>query len=82
MISLVTRALCRRRINIMAKKKFVVVHPKHYMRVDGKMAHIETGAEISMEEKDAKSLLKQGKILAVGASKKVNVGAKAEKPEE
>ena len=58
----------------MAKKKFVVTHPKLYMKVDGRMAHIETGAEISLEEKEAKSLETQGKILAVGAKKTVKVG--------
>jgi len=62
----------------MAKKTFIVAHPKHYMKVKGKMTHIETGVEITMEEKDAKSLVKQGKILAVGVKKKVTVDGKAE----
>ena len=60
----------------MAKKTFIVAHPKHYMKVKGKMINIEKGTEVTMEEKDAKSLVKQGKLLAVGAKKKVAVGDK------
>tara|TARA_R110002051_G_scaffold324424_2_gene421619 strand:+ start:20517 stop:20699 length:183 start_codon:yes stop_codon:yes gene_type:complete len=57
----------------MAKKTFIVTHPKLYMKVDGKLAHIETGTELSMEENSAKSLLTQGKILVKASGKKVNV---------
>ena len=68
----------------MANKKFVVTHPKLYMKdaKTGKMAHIEKGTEISIDAGHAKSLEKQGKILVVGAGKKVNVGSKAEKTEK
>jgi hypothetical protein len=58
----------------MAKKKFIVTHPKLYMKVEGKLAHVETDTEIQLEEKEAKSLLIQGKILAVGTKKTVKVG--------
>lgn len=65
----------------MAKKTFVVTHPKHYMKVKGKMIHIEKGTEITLEEKAAESLVKQGKILVTGSRKKVSVGDKVEAPE-
>lgn len=64
----------------MAKKTFVVTHPKLYMRVDGKMTQVENGTEVSMDAKSAASLLKQGKILAKGSGKKVNIEDEA--PEE
>ncbi len=62
----------------MAKKTFIVAHPKLCLKVEGskKMARMEKGSEITLEEKDAKSLVKQGKILAVGVKKKVAVGTK------
>lgn len=64
----------------MAKKVFIVTHPKLSMKLEGskKMARIEQGSEITLEEKDAKSLVKQGKILALGARKKVKVGGNTE----
>ena len=62
----------------MAKRAFVVTHPKLYMKVEGKLAHVETGTEVSLDEKHAESLLKQGKVLVKGEGKKVEVGAKAE----
>ena len=58
----------------MAKKTFIVTHPKLYMKVGGKLAHIETGTEVEMEEKQAASLLKQGKVLVTGQGKKVELG--------
>jgi len=62
----------------MAKKTFIVAHPKHYMKVKGKMIHVEKGTEITLEEKDAKSLVKQEKILVSGSKKKLAVGDKVE----
>jgi len=56
--------------------KFIVAHPKLYMNVDGKMAHVSKGTELAMDDKDAKSLLSKGKILAKGSGKKVDVGSK------
>lgn len=63
----------------MAKKTFVVTHPKLYMKVKGKLAHVEKGTEVSMEETDAKSLVHQGKILVKGEGKKVTIESKTEK---
>lgn len=60
----------------MTKKTFVVTHPKLYMKVEGKLAHIENGTEVSLDEKHAASLLKQGKVLVKGQGKKVDVGDK------
>jgi len=62
----------------MAKKTFVVTHPKLSMKVDGKLKHVKPGTEFSMDEKNAASLLKQGKILVKGQGKKVEVGGKEE----
>lgn len=59
----------------MANRSFVVTHPKLYMKVEGKLAHVEKGTEVSLEEKHAASLLKQGKVLVKGEGKKVEVGS-------
>jgi hypothetical protein len=58
----------------MAKKTFVVTHPKLYLKVDGKLKQIKPGTELSMDAKSAASLLKQGKILEKGQEKKVEIG--------
>jgi hypothetical protein len=63
----------------MAKKTFVVTHPNLYLKVDGKLKRIKKDSELLMEPKNAASLVKQGKILAKGQSKAVEVGSK-EKP--
>lgn len=60
----------------MAKKIFIVTHPKLYMKVKGKTVLMPKDTELSMEPKDAKSLIKQGKILVKGEGKKVEVGTK------
>lgn len=64
----------------MAKKTFIVNHPKQYLRVNGKLQAVKLGSEVSMEEKHAESLCKQGKLLAKGKAKQFSAGpsAKAE----
>jgi len=59
----------------MAKKQFIVGHPNQYLKVDGKLARVKKGTEVTMEEKHAASLVKQGKLLVKGEGKKVNVGS-------
>jgi len=59
----------------MVKKTFIVTHPKLYMMVKGKLAHVEKGTELSMDEKHAQSLIDQGKVLVKGQGKKVDVGS-------
>lgn len=66
----------------MAKKTFIVTHPKLYMKVKGKLAHVETGTEVSLDEKYAESLLKQKKVLVKGQGKKVDVGANEDANED
>jgi len=63
----------------MAKKTFVVTHPKLYMKVKGRLAHVEKGTEVSLDEKHAESLLKQGKVLVQGKNKTVDVGGSEKK---
>lgn len=58
----------------MAKKTFIVTHPKLYMKVKGRLTHVETGTEVSLDEKHVESLLKQGKVLVKGQGKKVDIG--------
>ena len=48
---------------------YVVVHPKLYLRVNGKMQSMEKDSEISLPEKAAKSLVEAGKIIAKGKAK-------------
>ena len=65
----------------MAKKTFVVTHPNLYLKVDGKLKRIKPGSELSMDPKNAESLVKQKKILVKGQAKAVEVGDK-EKAED
>jgi hypothetical protein len=65
----------------MAKKTFIVGHPNQYLKVDGKLARVKKGTEVTMEEKHAASLVKQGKLLVKGQNKAVDVGGET-KPEE
>lgn len=60
----------------MAKKTFVVTHPKLYMSVDGKLKHVTKGTEVSIDEKQASSLLAQKKVLVKGQGKTVDIGEK------
>lgn len=62
----------------MAKKTFVVTHPKLYLKVEDekgnkKLALIAKGTEVTMDAKKAESLVKQGKILVKGSGKKVTI---------
>ena len=62
----------------MAKKTFVVTHPKLYLKVEDekgnkKLALIAKGTEVTMDAKKAASLVKQGKILVKGSGKKVTI---------
>lgn len=61
----------------MSKKQFVVAHPKLYLKVEGKMACVEKGTEISLDEKQSASLLKQKKILVKGSGQTANISDKA-----
>ncbi len=60
----------------MAKKTFIVAHPKLMLSVNGKLEQMELGAPVSMEAKNAASLVKQGKLLAQGSKEAVDVGEK------
>jgi len=66
----------------MAKKLFVVAHPKLTLKVDGKMKRMVKDSEITMDEKHAQSLLKQGKLLVKGENKPVTVGGKESKKKD
>jgi len=57
----------------MAKKTFIVGHPKQFLKVDGKLKHVVKGTEVTMDEKHAASLVKQGKLLVKGSGKKVDI---------
>ena len=59
----------------MAKKKYLVVHPKLSLPAKDKdgnpaLSHLKAGAEVSLEEKDAKALVDSGKLSLVVAKKK------------
>lgn len=58
----------------MAKRMFIVTHPKLCLKVDGKMKRIPVGTKINMESKHADSLVKQGKLLVKGEKKPLDVG--------
>jgi len=68
----------------MAKKTFVVAHPKLYLKVDGKLSHVEKGTEYTCEEKHAEDLLKKGKLVTAAEAKKAKPEkeAKKAKPEK
>ena len=59
----------------MAKKKYLVVHPKLSLPgkdVDGNpaLSHMKAGEEVSLEEAEAKALVDSGKLSLVVAKKK------------
>ena len=56
--------------------KAIVVHPRLYMRVNGKMEHVEPGTEIAMKLSDA--IAKGKKLKIATAAKTVTVGKSAE----
>ncbi len=65
----------------MAKKKYLVVHPKHAMNVQlegqekAKMQNVPKGTELTLDEALAKSAVKSGKLeLFVADDKKAKVG--------
>lgn len=62
----------------MAKKTFIVAHPKLTLKSDGRMTRMVKGSEIIMEEKHAASLVKQGKLFIRGQEKPVSIGSKSE----
>jgi len=55
--------------------KAIVVHPKLFMRVNGKLQHVKPGTELALSKKQAEKLGKKLKIatpartVAVGKSK-------------
>jgi len=63
----------------MAKKTFIVAHPKLMLSSEGKLVQMEKGAEVEMEAKHAASLVKQGKLLTQGEAKALSVGKPSKK---
>ena len=59
----------------MAKKTYIVTHPKLYLKAEGgKLAQASKGTEVTLEEKDAKSLLAKNRLkLKTGVKKDVKV---------
>jgi hypothetical protein len=53
----------------MAKKKYLVVHPKLSVLTEGGYAALLKGAEISMDEKEVGTLVESGKLQLVVAKK-------------
>ena len=59
----------------MAKKTYVVTHPKLYMKQKDSNAleHVALQTELTIEVEDAASLEEQGKIELKGQGKKVEI---------
>lgn len=58
----------------MANKKYIVNHERQYFRINGKMARVEKGAEVTLDEKAAEKMLKSKKLLTPTTAKSVVAG--------
>lgn len=50
----------------MTKSTHVVVHPKQYLSVGGKLQHMPKGSEVALSAKQGERLVKRGRVLAIG----------------
>lgn len=57
----------------MSKATHVVVHPKQYLSVGGKLKHVPKGTEVTLSAKQGERLAKRGRVLAVGQNKAVDL---------
>ena len=51
----------------------IVVHPKLFMAVGGKLQHVPKGTEIALAADHAKRLIAKGRVLAIGEQKAVDL---------
>ena len=63
----------------MAKKKYLVKHPKLFLSVKGKLTKMEVGTELNLDAEQAEKL--GDKVALKTASKSVEVGEKKETTE-
>lgn len=47
----------------MAQNTYVIAHPKLFLAVKGKLQKMTLGAEVTLDDKVAESLLKRGRIV-------------------
>jgi len=55
------------------KATHVVLHPKQYLAVAGKLQHIPVGTELTMDEKAASGLVTRGRLGKLGGKKTVDL---------
>ena len=57
----------------MTKSTHVVVHPKQYLAVGGKLQHVPKGSEVALSSKQGERLVKRGRVLAIGQKKVIDL---------
>ena len=57
----------------MAKATHVVVHPKQYLSVGGKLQHMPKGTELTLTAAQAESLEKKGRVARLGSKEAVDL---------
>lgn len=57
------------------KATHVIVHPKQYMAVGGKLQHVPKGTEVAIEAKQGERMVKRGRVMVIGVQKAVDLTA-------
>ncbi len=57
----------------MSKATHIVVHPKQYLSVGGKLQHVPKGTEVALTPAKAKDLEAKGRILKIGQKEAVDL---------
>ncbi len=57
----------------MSKSTHVVVHPKQYLAVKGKLQHVPKGTEVTLAAKHGESLAKRGRVMVIGQKTAVDL---------
>lgn len=55
------------------KATHVVVHPKFYLSVGGKLQRVSKGTEVALAAKQGERYVKRGRVLAIGEQKAVDL---------
>ncbi len=61
----------------MSKATHVVIHPKQFMAVKGKLQHVPKGTEVTLAAKHGERLAKRGRVMVIGQKAAVDLTAKA-----
>lgn len=55
------------------KATHVIIHPRLYLSVGGKLQHVAKGTEVALSVDQGKSMVKRGRVLVIGEQKAVDL---------